>query len=150
MANKRGTVTNQDELMRRLGYSKRAIEYFKKRLNFKELDAASVKGEQLGHCGDYMSVSLKVDKKGVITNAVFQALGCAGACVSGSALTVIIKGKTLKEAKKLDEHDIAKHLGDLPASKMECAILAVAALRDAIEKYETRNSKSETNKKHEK
>jgi len=136
MATKGAEVTRQDELMKKLGYSKKAIEYFKKKLNFKELDAADVKGEQLGHCGDYMSVSLKVDKKGIITDAVFQALGCAGACVSGSALTVMVKGKTLKEAKKLDEHDIVKHLGALPQNKMECAILAVAALKDAIEKYE--------------
>ena len=136
MANKKGIVTKQDDLMKKLGYPKKAIDYYKKKLNFRELPFPDVKGEQLGHCGDYMSVSLKVDKKGVITEAVFEALGCAGACVSGSALTVMVKGKTLEEAKRLDEHDIVKHLGGLPKSKMECAILAVAALKDAIEKYE--------------
>lgn len=136
MATRAVEVTKQEELMKKLGYSDKAIEYFKKKLNFKELPLADVKGEELGHCGDYMSVSLKVDKEGVITDAVFEALGCAGACVSGSAITVIIKGKTLTEAKKLDEHDIVKHLGALPQNKMECAILAVAALKDAVEKYE--------------
>lgn len=135
MANK-GTVTKQDELMRKLGYSDKAIKYFKKKLNFKELKAADAKGEQLGHCGDYMSVSLKVNKKGIITDAVFEALGCAGACVSGSSITVMIKGKTLEEAKKLDEHDIVEHLGALPQNKLECAQLAIRALRDAIEKYQ--------------
>lgn len=136
MANAKGEVSKQDDLMKKLGYSKKAIGYYKKRLNFKELDAADVKGEELGHCGDYMSVSLKVDREGIITDAVFEALGCAGACVSGSSITVMIRGKSLEEAKKLDEHDIVKHLGKLPQNKMECAQLAIKALRNAIKKYE--------------
>ncbi|MBN2016124.1 iron-sulfur cluster assembly scaffold protein [Candidatus Dojkabacteria bacterium] len=136
MATKPAEVTKQDELMKKLGYSQKGIEYFKKKLNFKELPSADVKGEQLGHCGDYMSVSLKVDDNGIITDAVFEALGCAGACISGSSITVMIKGKTLEEAKKLDENDIIKHLGALPQNKVECAQLAIKALRDAIEKYE--------------
>lgn len=141
MATKQVEVTRQDELMKKLGYSDKAIHYFKKKFNFKELDAADVTGEQLGHCGDYMSVSLKVDDKGIIIDAVFEALGCAGACVSGSSITVMIKGKSLEEAKKLDEHDIVKHLGRLPQNKLECAQLAIRALRDAIEKYEKKAKK---------
>src|SRR4030042_6164103 len=136
MTIKNAEVTRQDELMKKLGYSEKGIEYFKEKLNFRELDAADVKGEQLGHCGDYMSVSLKVDEKGFITEAVFEALGCAGACISGSSITVMVKGKTLEEAKKIDEYAIKEHLGSLPANKMECAQLAVDALKDAIEKYE--------------
>ncbi len=138
MSTKNVSVTKQEELMLKLGYSPKGIEYFKKKLNFKELPTASVKGEEVGHCGDYMSVSLKVNKKGVITKAVFQALGCAGACISGSALTVMIKGKTLEEAKKLNEIDIKKHLGGLPQNKMECAQLAVKALKNGIRKYESK------------
>jgi NifU-like protein involved in Fe-S cluster formation len=141
MATKSAEVTKQDELMKKLGYSEKGIDYFKKKLNFKELPAADVKGEELGHCGDYMSVSLKVNKKGIITDAVFEALGCAGACISGSSITIMIKGKTLKEASKLDENDIIKHLGSLPQSKVECAQLAVKALKNAIKKYEGQNSK---------
>lgn len=142
MATKSAEVSKQDELMKKLGYSEKAIEYYKKKLNFRELEAASIKGEQLGHCGDYMSVSLKVDDKGVITDAVFEALGCAGACISGSSITVLIKGKTLDEARKIDEDTIVEHLGEFPQNKRECAELAVRALKDALKKYENRNTKS--------
>jgi NifU-like protein involved in Fe-S cluster formation len=135
MATKQIEVTKQDELMKKLGYSDRAIKYYKKKLNFKELPLASVKGEELGFCGDYMSVSLKVNKKGIITDAVFEALGCAGACVSGSSLTILVKGKSLDEAKKLTYKDIVKHLGEFPKNKIECAQLAVKALKNAIKKY---------------
>ncbi|MDD3647692.1 MAG: iron-sulfur cluster assembly scaffold protein [Candidatus Dojkabacteria bacterium] len=139
MTTKASEVTKQDELMRKLGYSDKGIKYYKQKLNFRELDMPSVKGEELGHCGDYMSVSLKLDESGVIREAVFEALGCAGACISGSALTVMIKGKTLKDVKDLDENDIREHLGALPHNKMECAQLAVKALKNAIEKYEENN-----------
>jgi len=138
MATKQIEVTKQDELMKKLGYSDRAIKYYKKKLNFKELPLASVKGEETGFCGDYMSVSLKVNKKGIITDAVFEALGCAGACVSGSSLTILVKGKTLKEAEKLTYKDIVKHLGEFPKNKIECAQLAVKALKNAIKKYKNK------------
>lgn len=142
MATKASEVTKQDELMRKLGYSKKGIEYYKKKLNFRELPSANVKGEELGHCGDYMSVSLVVDDgSGKIEEAVFEALGCAGACISGSALTVMVKGKTLEEAKEISDEDIREHLGALPQNKMECAQLAVKALRNGISKLETRNTK---------
>ncbi|MBU0975915.1 MAG: iron-sulfur cluster assembly scaffold protein [Patescibacteria group bacterium] len=141
MATKASEVTKQDELMRKLGYSDKGIEYYKKKLNFRELEAPSVKGEELGHCGDYMSVSLKLDNAGIIQEAVFEALGCAGACISGSALTVMIKGKTLEEANKLSDEDIREHLGSLPQNKMECAQLAVKALKNALTKYETQSPK---------
>lgn len=140
MATKDKEVTQQDKLMKKLGYSEKAIEYFKEKLNFDELPSASVKGEELGHCGDYMSVSLEVDDDGVIQKAVFEALGCAGACVSGSSITVMVKGKTIEEALELDEHDIVEHLGALPKNKMECAQLAVKALKDAVKKYQNKEN----------
>ena len=141
MTTKSAEVSKQDELMKKLGYSEKGIEYYKKKLNFRELDASSVKGEELGHCGDYMSVSLDVDKDGIVRDAVFQALGCAGACISGSAITIMIKGKTIDEVKTLDENDIKEHLGALPQNKMECAQLAIKALRNGIGNYEKAKSK---------
>ena len=52
---------------------------------------------------------------GEIKEAKFQAIGCAGAFSSGSALTEMIIGKTLEEAEKIDETDIMVYLGGIPA-----------------------------------
>ena len=98
------------------------------------IEGAEAVDSYTGFCGDSMKVYLKVEK-GLIRNAKFQAIGCAGAFASGSALTEMVRGKTLEEAEKITEQDVIKDLGDLPGPKIHCARLAVDALRKAIESY---------------
>jgi len=50
--------------------------------------------------------------------------------------TELAKGKTLEEAKKISNEDVARALGQLPPIKIHCSNLAADALRKAIENYE--------------
>ena len=122
------------ELLRKAGYSDKAIDYYLRKKNVGIIKGAETVDSHMGFCGDSMKVYLKVEKD-IIKNAKFQAIGCAGAFASGSALTEMIKGKTLKEAKKITEHDVIKNLGTLPGPKIHCARLAVDALKKTIETY---------------
>ena len=122
------------ELLRKAGYSEKAIDYYVMKLNVGVIEGAEAVDSYTGFCGDSMRVSLKVEK-GIIKDAKFQAIGCAGAFASGSALTEMVKGKTLKEAEKLTEQDVMKDLEELPGPKIHCARLAVEALRKSIESY---------------
>jgi nitrogen fixation NifU-like protein len=89
-----------------------------------------------------MRVYLKIEK-GLIIDAKFQAVGCAGAFASGSALTEMVKGKTLKAAESITEQDIARDLEKLPGPKLHCVRLAVDALRKSIASYkELQDSKA--------
>jgi len=130
MSSEKGMV----ELLRKAGYSEKAIDYYMKKVNVGVIEGAEAVNSYTGLCGDSMRVYLKV-KKGVIKDAKFQAIGCAGAFASGSALTEMVKGKTLKEAGKITEHDVIGDLGELPGPKLHCARLAVDALRKSIESY---------------
>ncbi len=58
-----------------------------------------------------------------------------GAFASGSALTQIIKGKTLEQTLKFNEMDIMDYLEGIPDQKIHCAILAVRTLEKAINQY---------------
>jgi NifU-like protein involved in Fe-S cluster formation len=83
-------------------------------------------------CGDTIKFFIK-EKDGVVTNAKFQNLGCmySFACAEQTAEDCI--GKTLQEAQDLTSDDIANHLGGLVDSKEHCAIMAINALRNALE-----------------
>ena len=127
-------MTGIKNLLEKSGYSPRAIDYYLHRINVGEMDEPSARFAYTGSCGDTMEIFLKIESN-IIKDAKFQATGCAGSFASGSALTKMIKGKTLKEAEKINREDVLNHLGGIPEAKIHCAYLAVITLRKAIEKY---------------
>ncbi len=97
-------------------------------------DAEGIVGNPI--CGDQMKMFLKIDKKtDKITDVKWKTYGCASAIASTSALSELIKGKTLDEALKIGPEEIADYLGGLPKHKFHCSVLGHDALRSAVENY---------------
>lgn len=86
-------------------------------------------------CGDIMEVFIKV-KNNKINDIKFRTFGCVAAIASSDALCEMAKGKTLEQAKRIRDRDIADFLSGLPAIKHHCSILGAEALHKAIEDYE--------------
>ena len=92
-------------------------------------------------CGDVMKLQIKVGADGRIADAKFKTFGCGSAIASSSLATEWVKGKTLDEAEKIKNTEIAQHLS-LPPVKIHCSVLAEdaikAAIKDFREKQETK------------
>lgn len=121
-------------------YSKEVLQHFKKPRNQGTIKTADAVG-QVGNaaCGDVMKIYLKFakEKNGtVIKNIKFETLGCAAAIAVSSAYTDRVKGKTLDEALAITKDDIVKDLGGLPPAKIHCSMLAVDALKQALNNYQ--------------
>ena len=88
-------------------------------------------------CGDVMKLQIKV-QDGMITDAKFKTYGCGSAIASSSLVTEWVKGRTLDEAQKISNSDIASELA-LPPVKIHCSILAEDAIKAAVEDYKKKH-----------
>ena len=130
-----------------MAYSKKVIEKFENTLknpsafNVGRLDPKkkNVGTGMVGApaCGDVMRLQIEVDEKNVITDCKFKTYGCGSAIASSQQMIEMMKGKTIEEAKKIKDKDIAKIL-ELPSIKLHCSVLAEDSIKQAIADYESK------------
>ena len=125
-----------------MAYSDKVIDHFENPRNAGSLDKNSndvgtgIVGAPA--CGDVMKLQIKVDNNGIIQDAKFKTYGCGSAIASSSLITEWIKGKSLEEATKIKNVDIADYLS-LPPVKIHCSVLAEDAIKAAIEDYKKKS-----------
>ncbi|XP_047929824.1 iron-sulfur cluster assembly enzyme ISCU [Anser cygnoides] len=121
-----------------LGYHKNVVDHYENPRNVGSLDrnAKNVGTGLVGApaCGDVMKLQVEVDENGRIVEARFKTFGCGSAIASSSLATEWVKGKTVDEALKIKNTDIAKELC-LPPVKLHCSMLAEDAIKAALADY---------------
>jgi len=124
-------------------YTPKVMDHFLNPRNVGEIENADAVAE-VGNlsCGDALKIFLKLDKDGKICDVKFKTFGCASAIASSSALTEIVKGKTLEEAAKITNKDIVAVLGELPEEKMHCSVMGMEALQAAIGDYKHKHGEA--------
>jgi len=119
-------------------YSDKVIDHYENPRNVGKMDREDkdVGTGMVGApaCGDVMQLQILVDEIGVIQDAKFKTYGCGSAIASSSLLTEWVKGKSLEEAGRISNTDIAREL-TLPPVKIHCSVLAEDAIKAAIEDY---------------
>ena len=118
-----------------MAYSDKVLDHYENPRNVGRLDDED---ENVGTgmvgapaCGDVMRLQIRVNKDGVIEDAKFKTYGCGSAIASSSLLTEWVKGRTIDDAAKIRNTEIAEELG-LPPVKIHCSVLAEDAIKAAI------------------
>jgi len=126
-----------------MSYHEKVIDHYENPRNVGSLDKndTNVGTGLVGApaCGDVMKLQIKVDDNGKIIDAKFKTFGCGSAIASSSLATEWIKGKSLDDAMKIKNTDIAKELS-LPPVKLHCSMLAEDAIRAALHDYKTKKN----------
>ena len=127
-----------------MAYSEKLMDHYENPRNVGSLDkeAKDVGPGMVGApaCGDVMRLQIKVSDAGIIEDAKFKTYGCGSAIASSSLVTEWVKGKSLDDAMKLSNEEIAEELA-LPPVKIHCSILAEDAIKAAIEDYRQKQGK---------
>jgi nitrogen fixation NifU-like protein len=116
-------------------YSERVMDHFRNPRHVGEIENPDGVGE-VGNpvCGDMMSFSIKV-RDGVLEDVKFKTFGCGAAIAVSSMVSDMAIGKTIEEALKITNADVASELGGLPPNKLHCSNLGADALHAAIRNY---------------
>ncbi len=117
-------------------YSDTVIDHAMNPRNVGDMPDADGFARVTGPCGDTLEVWLRV-KNGTITGANFMTDGCGTSIASGSMVTELARGKSLREAQRIGQRDVLDALGGLPEESQHCALLAASTLREAIRDYLT-------------
>ena len=121
-----------------MAYSDKLIDHYENPQNVGSLDKAApdVGTGLVGApaCGDVMKLQLKINDDGIIEDAKFKTFGCGSAIASSSLVTTMVKGRSIEDAEKIRNSEIAAELS-LPPVKIHCSVLAEDAIKAAIADY---------------
>ena len=124
-----------------MAYSDKVLDHYENPRNVGVLDKSDPKvgTGMVGApaCGDVMKLQIKVNEQGIIEDAKFKTYGCGSAIASSSLLTEWVKGKSIDEAGKIKNTQIAEELA-LPPVKIHCSVLAEDAIKAAIADYQAK------------
>lgn len=128
-----------------MSYSNKVLDHYENPRNVGKLDDndANVGTGMVGApaCGDVMRLQIKVNAAGIIEDAKFKTYGCGSAIASSSLLTEWVKGRTLDDAAKIRNTEIAEELG-LPPVKIHCSVLAEDAIKAAVADVKQKRSQA--------
>jgi nitrogen fixation protein NifU and related proteins len=115
-------------------YSPQVLDHFQNPRNAGAVPNADARVEiENPACGDVLELSARIES-GRIEEIRFRAKGCVAAMACASALTEIVSGIPVTDARQVQREEVLKKLGGLPEASGHAAYLAIDALRELLKK----------------
>ncbi len=119
-------------------YSAQVLDHFEHPRNAGAVESPDAQARiENPACGDVLQLSLKISD-GRIGEIRFLAKGCVASMACASALTELVRGHSVAQARGLRREEIVAAVGGLPAASMHASHLALDALRAALDQVERR------------
>jgi len=114
-------------------YSSELLDHFQNPRNGGAMEAPDATAQlENPVCGDVLELSLRLEKNkseaSRIAGICFRAKGCVPAMACGSAITELVKGKSIEEARQLSREDLVRKIGGLPQASAHASHLAMDTL----------------------
>jgi nitrogen fixation protein NifU and related proteins len=120
-------------------YSTQVLDHFEHPRNVGTIADADAKVRiENPACGDILELTLKI-AGGRIAEIQFRAKGCVAAMACGSALTELVRGKSMDEARKLTRDELLRSVGGLPPASSHACHLAMDALEAVLQQLSIQN-----------
>ena len=109
-------------------YSAELLDHFQNPRNVGEVEAPDAIAQlENPACGDVLELTLKLEGSR-IADIRFRAKGCVPAMACGSAITQLVKGKNVDEARRVSREDLVRKVGGLPQASAHASHLAIDTL----------------------
>jgi nitrogen fixation protein NifU and related proteins len=117
-------------------YSAELLDHFQNPRNAGELESPDrVARLENPVCGDILELSLRLEKRLETTKSEtriadirFRAKGCVPTIACASAITELVKGKNIDEARKISREELVQKVGGLPQASAHASHLAMDTL----------------------
>lgn len=118
-------------------YSAELLDHFQHPRNAGDLSGADASAEiENPVCGDVLRLTLKIES-GRIAEIRFKAKGCVPSMACASALTELVRGKSIGDARSLDRNTLTSAVGGLPQASTHAAQLALDTLAAVLGQVKT-------------
>jgi len=113
-------------------YSAELLDHFQNPRNAGEVESPDASSQlENAACGDVLRLTLKLDEDR-ISDIRFRAKGCVPAMACGSAITELVKGKKVEEARRVSREDLIRKVGGLPEASSHASHLAIDTLQTLL------------------
>jgi NifU-like protein involved in Fe-S cluster formation len=114
-------------------YSSELLDHFQNPRNAGAMEAPDAIAQlENPVCGDVLELSLKLKKNesegSRIADIRFRAKGCVPVMACGSAITELVKGRSIVEARRLSREELVRKIGGLPQASAHASHLAMDTL----------------------